>query len=379
MAHTNNTQAHSSPSLSLLLDPMTKCSFLITISILVVITVVGANTCGDYKDCSSCTAEAGCMWALLYNCAERCMNINYKDPKRLVHRNVIWRSTVSNSTECASKEECRIIEGNINDPSFEGPRRTTWWYRDNLALREVTEEGQDREFYDVPLDGNKFLMMGGYPNNVYGRGYGVLLEKFKIGKDATHLSFFYGFPFYSRALGNYYSRYFNNRTSLSVFIDKELILHMSNKTIDADYYNRETKRFYFPMNIDIKKFADNKNHDLELHFVEGKNEGNDTIAQAMCVDYLQIISSNSKRKYLVFLLFSFFIFLFSSSGNGSTTDGLLVENLNYSEWMCSEYCLEKYYGDSVCDLACVHSGCYDDGDDCDCKRPSPLLTFSCFC
>ena len=242
------------------------------------------------------------MWALLYNCTERCMDTDYKDPEGFAHRNVIWRSTVSNSIGCASKEECRIIEGNINDPSFEGPRSRPWKYKRYIALRDVTEYGKYGQSYDVPLDGNKFLLFGGYSYDRYGREYGVLLEKFKIGKDATHLSFFYGIIFNLFTI-----EYFNRRTALSVFIDKELILHMSNKTIDADYYNRETKRFYFPMNIDIKKFADDKKHDLELHFVEIIESPKSSI-YSVYIDYLQIISSNSKK--VSFFCFSYFIFIF---------------------------------------------------------------------
>lgn len=249
------------------------------------------------------------------------MSINYRGSERLSLRNVIWRSAVSNSAECASKEECRIIEGNIKDPSFEGPRSMPWKYKRYIALRDVTEEGLSIRSYDVPLDGNKYLLMGGYSYDRYGREYGVLLEKFKIGKDATHLSFFYGFPFYSRVLNNYYSRYFNNRTAFSVFIDKELILHMSKKTMDVDYYNRETKRFYFPMNIDIKKFADDGEHDLELHFVEEKNEDEPDYPkeQAISIDYLQIISSNSKK--VSFFCFSYFIFLFLLQETGARLMG----------------------------------------------------------
>ena len=278
---------------------MAKYSFIITISILAVISVVGANTCGDYKNCSSCTAEAGCMWALLYNCTERCMSTDYKDPKRLTARNVIWRSAVSNSTECPSKEECRIIEGNIKDPSFEEFPDGNWFYssKDSFPMEtgKYTKKGSKPSF-DVALDGDMFLFMGRGHLAAEGKVYSARIEKLKIPKYVTHLSFFYAFPFFSGVF-DYMMYFLNDRSSLNVFIDDKLILHLGSKTVNTSYYVHDTERYYHPMNIDVKQFADDGEHSLELFFIEAVKPGDiDTKGQGIVVDYIQFISSNSKKR-----------------------------------------------------------------------------------
>ena len=288
---------------------MTKYAFIMMTSVLAAIGTAAASTCGDFKDCSSCAAEAGCMWALLYNCTELCMSTSYRDPEGLAPRNIIWRNAVIDSAECASKEECSIIAGAIKDPSFEEPYRKTWKHHGFLAIRDSS---QNYESYDVPLDGNKFLLMGGYPGNKNGRDYNVRLEGVRIPRSATHLSFFYAFPFYSRVISrtNYY--FFTNRTAFSIFIDGKLILHMCKDTIDAPSYISATERYYFPLNLDIKGFADDLDHALELHFVEGisKDDSNYVKRQSIAIDYVQIISSNSKKNgFLVFVTY-FILFCF---------------------------------------------------------------------
>ena len=291
---------------------MTKYAFIMVTSVLAAIGTAAASTCGDFKDCSSCAAEADCMWALLYNCTELCMSTNYRDPDTLDARNVIWRSAVSDSAECASKEECSIIAGAIGDPSLEDTTGGPWIYYDmNSKPVKTGEYSSDspKPTFDTALDGKRYVFMGRGHLAKEGKVYSARLDKVRIPRTATHLSFFYAFPFFSGIFE--YKKYFlNDRAALSVFMDKKLILHLSNKTVNTTRYMTEKNKYYHPMNIDIKEFADDKDHSLEFFFIEAAKAGStDTNGQGVIFDYVQIISSNSKKYILYFIWFLLFLLL----------------------------------------------------------------------
>ena len=97
---------------------------------------------------------------------------------------------------------------------------------------------------------------------------------------------------------------FNNRTALDVYIDDEHILHMYNKNINSTMY-RGTNAFYHPMNINVTRFADGKNHSLTLYFTRPTDpsssaEAKGTQEQLMFIDYVQVIKSNCKYASLFF-------------------------------------------------------------------------------
>ena len=161
-----------------------------------------------------------------------------------------------------------------------------------------------KDSFAVGLDGSFFLFMGGSGIVSSIRGYDVRLDgNLKISKDATHLSFFYGLPYYSTIFPNSYEP-FIDRTALDVFVDGDLLLRISNLNINKSMYSG-TNRYYYPMNIDIRRYADGGNHSLKFYFTEAKDpskydlDGNPsdpyglgTDGQIMFIDYIQTIKSN---------------------------------------------------------------------------------------
>ena len=265
------------------------------------------------------------MWALLYNCTEVCIEKNYTDPDGFKARDVIWRSAVSNGTECANKEWCKIMEGDVPNPSFEEwtwkkyskkeskknsnrmgvTEHKPWIFARTISVWNYTAIYKElNNKYIIGLDGEFFLYMGG--NNLTDTlTFEVRLDnKLRISKEATHLSFFYALPYYSKYLGCIY--HFLDRTALDVYIDKEHLLHMYTKNIDNNAH-KNTSRYYHPMNIDISRFADGKTHSLTFYFSGPSIEKSWELGQLMLIDYIQVIKSNCKlQKHFTNKLIHFF-------------------------------------------------------------------------
>lgn len=280
---------------------MTKSNPLVSIAIAVTVATMATranaseDSCGNYNNCAACASDSGCMWALLYNCSERCISTNYTDPGGFKAKNVIWRSAVTSAGACQGREECSVVSGILNDPSFEGLDSSPWAYTSSSKPVKTGSYSvsSSTSALDTALDGNYFLFMGRGNTMTTGQTYKARINNTRISPDVTHISFFYALPFLSRVFdrGMYYP--FNSRSALSVFIDGKLVLHMCNKTLNAKYYTKETKRYYFPMNIDVSKFANGKTHTVELYFVEGKDPTEAyCVGQGMIIDYFQFIKSN---------------------------------------------------------------------------------------
>ena len=292
--------------------------------------------CWNYTDCTSCASDGNCMWALLYDCTERCIDQNYENPNVIKNKGAIWRSVVRNKTQCPNKELCVIMEGDVPNPSFDdwswkefsekvggkslsddgkpivtgSTKHFPWVFSRTISVRNHTSASSTYEndlFNSV--DGEFFLVMGSSGKR---NAYEVRLDGFlKISEGATHLSFFYALPYYSKHFSQNYE--FINRTALDVYIDNEHLLHLCKGNINDTMY-RESDALYHPMNIDISRFADGKNHSLMLYFTKGSDyiyEGDSrTPGQMMFIDYVQIIKSN--RKHISSFFFpSIFFFDFS--------------------------------------------------------------------
>lgn len=293
----------------------------IVLTLLALLGRTSYANCGTYENCLACTSAEGCMWALLYNCTEVCINQNYKDPE-IRSRDVIWRSAVSNSTQCSTKEWCEIVEGGVPNPSFEdyawveyGPDeiaetgvngKTThdpWIFARTIPVKNssmIVVPDEERLFYWA-LDGDFFFFMGrstAYKITTFEVRLDNTLE---ISNDATHLSFFYALPYYSNAFVKQTSNTFTpfiDRTALDVYIDGDHVLRMSNQNINETFY-RESAAFYHPMNIDVSRYADGKKHSLVFYFTRptdpnSQSETLGTQEQLMLIDYVQIIKSNCK-------------------------------------------------------------------------------------
>ena len=324
--------------MSLFVKPLCAATAFVMLSLLGQNSLAGS--CDSYTDCSLCASDASCMWALLYNCTERCIEQSYSDLDGIMARDVIWRSAVRNETQCARKEWCEIIVGDVPNPSFEdwswlkfnkkereknGVDGKTihdpWVFARTIAVKNssmVTVSMKEIPFYWA-LDGSFFLFMG--RSTVYEtKTFEVRLDNtLRISESATHLSFFYALPYYSKAFLDYTQMTFTsfiNRTALDVYIDGEHVLHMYNENINNTVY-RGTNAFYHPMNIDVTRFADGKNHSLTLYFTRPTDpsssaETKGTQEQLMLIDYIQIIKSN--RKYVsLFLALGNTIFQFTCS------------------------------------------------------------------
>ena len=255
------------------------------------------------------------MWALLYNCTEVCIEKNYTDPEGIRARDVIWRSAVSNKPECASKEWCEIMEGDVPNPSFEkytkiiydGTVHKPWIFSKQSIMKKspMMEVSSEKYPFYWALDGTFFLDMGGNSFSTIANTFEVKLTKtLRISKGATHLSFFYALPYYSK----YFSyKPFLDRTALDVYIDNEHLLHMYNKNL-KETMDLESDAFYHPMNIDISRFANGKNHSLMIYFTEADKYAQ-TPGQEMLIDYIQVIKSNCKHQNIRQQVISlFFIF-----------------------------------------------------------------------
>lgn len=272
-----------------------------------------AAACREYASCTSCaSAGEGCMWALLYNCTEACIDRNYADPDGFKAKNVIWRSAVRSGEQCPGRESCEIVEGDVPNPSLESwtwkeysekerkrnsgrPGVTVnepWIFAKTISVWNYTALYKElKSKYFVGLDGEFFLFLGG--NNLTDhRTFEVRLDStLRISEGATHLSFFYALPFYHKHSSKKYA--FVDRTALDVYIDSEHLLHIYNKNINETLY-AESDAFYHPMNIDISRFADGKNHSLMLYFTGPSCEPSGVLGQLMLIDYIQVIKSNCK-------------------------------------------------------------------------------------
>lgn len=358
---------------------------VVAISLLSLLGQTSLAACGDHTDCSSCVSEGGCMWALIYNCTERCIGQKrYKGPNEIKEAGAIWRSVVRDKAQCPNREMCKIMEGDVPNPSFEkwswhkyskkekaineGREGTTehfpWVFARSISVKNhtIAKKTYENELYNS-VDGEFFLIMGG---NGRTKVFELRLDgMLRISKDATHLSFFYALPYYSKYFGNFYP--FINRTALDVYIDNEHLLHMHDQSIDKTFY-QNSDAFYHPMNINISRFADGKNHSLNIYFTEASNyvkEGDErTPGQIMFVDYIQVINSNCKlQKYICQQVISLFTHF---QVNGSTFDGWAGAPFD-RETSCQRYCLDKYISDGVCDMVCMTEECKNDGGDCVCK------------
>ena len=310
---------------------MKPTSTLVLVVVAALLSLLGQTSfaagCGDHTNCTSCASDGGCMWALLYDCKEKCIKRNYNKPNDIKGDSAIWRSTVRNATQCPNMEWCEIMEGDVPNPSFEGwtwneftekekkkyvdgtgkatatgiTVHKPWVFAKIVAVKNqslVKSMGGNDNFAGV--DGEFFLYMGGSHSTPQNQTYEVRLdETLKISEGATHLSFFYALPYYSKLFSE--KSPFVNRTALDVYVDGENLLHLSNLNINETTYS-ETDALYHPMNIDISRFADGKKHSLMFYFTEVKNPddypGLGTYGQLMFIDYIQIIKSNCK--YLIF-------------------------------------------------------------------------------
>ena len=300
--------------------------------------------CGDYANCSSCASDGNCMWALLYDCKERCINRNYDNPKDIKNEGVIWRSTVRNETQCSTKEWCEVMEGDVPNPSFEtwtwkefsekekkkyldedGKPIVTgitehfpWVFARIVAVKNQTAAPKVNGKDITCVDGEFLLYMGGSQGEQKIQTYEVRLDdSLKISEGATHLSFFYALPCYSRHFDKDYE--FIDRTAFDVYIDNEHLLHMYNGNINKTFY-RESDALYHPMNIDISRFAAGKSHSVKFYFTEGKDPemykdgpmSPGTLGQIMLIDYIQIIKSNRKYDSSLFFILQLSFFRFKS-------------------------------------------------------------------
>ena len=84
--------------------------FAAVISLLFLLGRTSYAACGDYANCVSCASDGNCMWALLYDCTERCIDRHYENPNVIKDKGAIWRSTVRDETQCPNKERCEILE-----------------------------------------------------------------------------------------------------------------------------------------------------------------------------------------------------------------------------------------------------------------------------
>ena len=277
----------------------TLLSLFLAVAALCLCAAHGEDVCSSYTSCESCLNSTKCLWALLYNCTERCISLSYRDPNDIDARRYIFRNFAVSQDQCNYLDSCQIAGDGTENPSFEFQLESRDYYGSEVR-RKSGEISKKYNSYDVAMDGDYFLFMGGSPEDYRTRVYGVSASH-TISKKATHLMFFYALPYYSQNFGMP-AVDFINRTALDVLIDDELLVRLSNLNIDKTI--RLHDRFYWPMEVGIEKFADGNMHTISLHFTEAKNEDDydgkspihkGTRGQVIIVDYLQLITKKCKQ------------------------------------------------------------------------------------
>ena len=159
--------------------------FFLVITALCLCAAHGQDVCGNYTNCESCTNSTGCIWALLYNCTERCLNWSYREPNEIYARKHAFRGFTRTQSQCNYLDSCQIIEYGVMNPSFEFPFDPNYCYGSEVR-KESGNISKIYNSFDMALDGNNFIFMGGRPENYRTQVYDVTMLQI-IEKNATHL------------------------------------------------------------------------------------------------------------------------------------------------------------------------------------------------
>lgn len=269
-----------------------------------------AGYCNSYKNCSECTSIHGCVWVLLHDCSEACLEENYTFSFHKDGVNVTWRKVTPYKSECPHKEECKIMDENVLNPSFENwywreyseeekrenpmERGTTvhnpWSFSpDNIATNMTLKDISTNRPFLAPFSGKFYLLFGRFINTDAKTFEVKSSNNVLIDKEATHLSFFYVLR------SNSYRSLPAHRAALKIYIDYECILDMENYAVVENLY-RESEVIYRPMTINITRFADGGVHSLKFYFDTGATivDNQYRVAELVLIDYIQIIKSNRK-------------------------------------------------------------------------------------
>lgn len=165
--------------------------------------------------------------------------------------------------------------------------------------RSIINSSDEDSFGFRGYDGNNFALFGGEKGDYE---YKILLDA-KVPQNATHISFFVAVR----------SNGFDNTSGSSFVL---LVDDMSVFSIDEGNYlkylsNPRTDPRYYPVDIDIRKFADNGKHRIEFAHRQYVTEEN--CPSIVFLDYINFLSKPSCKNEKRFLFISFYFFLFFST------------------------------------------------------------------
>lgn len=241
------------------------------------------SAASDYSTCDECVSN-NFMWIEDQDCNQKCED--FSNPSENPINTGLWRRRVykdsseykNSYTSCeVMKNSCSIIEG-IKNPSLEEQAGNAWSEVSPATIRYTPGAGNNDP---ERADGNYYGWFCGTEKDCSAT---MSQTGVTIPEGVTHLSF--------------YLYLMIDRTTLSsftVYVDNTPVFRM-------DLDNSETfPRYYVTVEIDIRKYADGKEHDIKFYFNEISNG---TPYSMAVIDYIQLLS-RAGSKTLIFIHLSF--------------------------------------------------------------------------
>lgn len=313
------------------------------------------SAASDYSTCDECVSN-NFMWTEDQDCNQKCEV--FSNPSENFINTGLWRRRVykdsseyrNSYTSCeVMKNSCSIIEG-IKNPSLEEQAGSAWEEVSPATIRYTPGDESEPE----KADGNYYGWFCGI-----GKDCSATMSQagVTIPEGVTHLSFYLYLTIDRTTL-----------SSFTVYVDNTPVFRM-------DLDNSETfPRYYVTVEIDIRKYADGKEHSIKFYFNEIPGESKNSMA---IIDYIQLLSRagsktfifihlpfiNSNNHYFIIYLFHSFtvyqyILLFLLLDDGSNFD---TSSLDY----CSSSCPTSFLNKGMCSEDCNNFLCGYANGNCD--------------
>jgi len=249
--------------------------FSLHIVLFVISVIVQGTSEQDYKKpCEECIAK-GLSWIVDDRCAVDCRDLLPSGPgwNKNLYRSI---ANSSDGYECSKVKYCAFVE-DVRDGSFEdGLWTVSKSFSSNYPVCTNKSFSGDDDKLPVPADGTHFLSFG--DNN--GPSYqSVHLDNVIFPKNATHLSLFFSpntIPSTSQDLPTTCQDFF-------VAVNGTIVLHLFDLTI--------MWKFYHNIDIDIRRFADEKPHTIQLiSYIDRPGDKG-----SMVVDHLRFIQDTTLK------------------------------------------------------------------------------------
>ena len=275
------------------------------------------DTCSTYATCEDCTAQSGCIWAVLtkdYSLA--CVSAETTEHIRQIS---------ATADKCTNQTTYNFVPG---IPSLKDNSYTNWGDLKTKAISNVKNENV--QSYNG--EGHYFLFGSSNPSDSsYGEKmteYLVQLtpKKLTIPESVTHLSFYFSSPYFSS----------RSKGGLNILLDNTVIMRLDSTNI----FNFENK--YELIDVNIKKYADNETHDLKFHYFTNYLP-QQKLVPTVLVDYVHLMSCNDTT-YI-------------------NTEGTVPKD-SYPP-RCSQWCASGKEIDGECNEECNNAECSFDFGMCD--------------